>query len=175
MSSNDNQGLIDSGATHALRPELKDESTENYKEVQVSLATLVRLKMSGGGVMISKSHQIEPIVPMGSLVKDLGCKLEWGAEGLRVLHPHRGGLPVDSSSGCPQIPRKLALELISEIEERQSEEILKSLKLDEEVMWLQGLVDSHPVLRVLPRRVKDRQWNQEDGETYRPIEGEERT
>lgn len=158
LSSKENQGLIDSGATHALRPERTGETTKDYKDVQVSLAngTVVRLKMSKGGVMISTNHQIEPIVPMGSLVKELNCKLEWGSDGLCVVHPVRGRLAVDSSNGCPQVSRKLALELIGELEEKQSEEMLKSMKIDEEMMWLQGLVESHPVLRVLPQHVKER-------------------
>ena len=60
-------GLIDSGATHPLRPLREGENDSSYTEVEVALANgaTTRLKMSPGGAMISPNENIEPIVPMG--------------------------------------------------------------------------------------------------------------
>ena len=51
MSSNSVLGLIDSGATHPLRPLRDSENDENYAMVEVALAdgATTRLKMSPGG------------------------------------------------------------------------------------------------------------------------------
>ena len=152
------QGLIDSGATHALRPEAENEETETYKEVSVALAngSSVRLKMSQEGVMVTKSSEAEPIVPMGVMVEELQCKLEWNSQGLQVHHPTRGKLPVDSTNGCPQIPKDLALEIIKEIEEKRSGVLMKKMERSEEEKWLRGLVEGHPVLKELPSHIKSR-------------------
>ena len=50
------QGLVDSGATHALRPMRHGESLESYKKVPVTLANeqSTQLHMTPGGVMVSK-------------------------------------------------------------------------------------------------------------------------
>ena len=151
------QGLIDSGATHALRPEDVGERAKNYKEVQVALAngSSVRLKMNTEGVMVTSSQQVEPIVPMGVLVEELQCRLDWNPQGLQVSHPTRGVLPVDSTNGCPQIPRKLALDLIKEIEQKRSGVLLKEMKVSDEEKWLRDLVEGHPVLKKLPDHLRN--------------------
>ena len=86
------QGLIDSGATHALHPLRPGESCANYKTVNVTLANgqQAQLQMTPGGVMVSESVDVEPILPMGLLIEKLGCKIEWNSEGVCLRHPHRG-------------------------------------------------------------------------------------
>ena len=56
------QGLIDSGATHALRPLRPGESCANYKTVNVTLANgqQAQLRMTPGGVMVSGCADVEP-------------------------------------------------------------------------------------------------------------------
>ena len=59
------KGLIDSGATHPLRPTKSFEDDTNMKEVKVSLADggSVRLHMTAGGSMVTAESNVEPIVP----------------------------------------------------------------------------------------------------------------
>ncbi|CAL1129619.1 unnamed protein product [Cladocopium goreaui] len=146
------RGLIDSGATHALRPSREEEDTHKLKEVSVTLADgkSIQLHMSPGGSMITSDQNIEPIVPMGSLIDALGCVVSWSKGALQVQHPIRGLLPVEDCGGCPQIPRKLALELISEIEDCNKGVSLNRLDIEEELGWMRRLLQAHPVLSCLP-------------------------
>ncbi|CAL1154020.1 unnamed protein product [Cladocopium goreaui] len=146
------RGLIDSGATHALRPSREEEDTHKLKEVSVTLADgkSIQLHMSPGGSMITSDQNIEPIVPMGSLIDALGCVVSWSKGALQVQHPIRGLLPVEDCGGCPQIPRKLALELISEIEDCNKGVSLNRLDIEEELGWMRRLLQAHPVLSRLP-------------------------
>ena len=43
--------------------------------------------------MITEHLDIEPIIPMGHLVHDLGCEVSWKDGELRIYHPLRGPLP----------------------------------------------------------------------------------
>lgn len=52
------QGLIDSGAAHALRPEDVDEETKNFKEVQVDLAN--------GSSVVQVHHPVRGVLPVDS-------------------------------------------------------------------------------------------------------------
>lgn len=136
------QGLIDSGATHALRPEDVDEETKNFKEVQVDLAngSSVVLKMNSEGVMVTSSPRVEPIVPMGVLVEELRCRLDWSPRGLQVHHPVRGVLPVYSTKRLSSDPRTNWPWTSS----RRSGVLLKEMKIGEEQKWLRDLVEGHP-------------------------------
>ena len=72
------KGLVDSGATHALRPLRPGEPLDGYKKVPVTLANgqHAQLRMTAGGVMVSERSDVEPILPMGLLIEKLGCKTE---------------------------------------------------------------------------------------------------
>ena len=63
----DQEGLLDSGATHALRGKRKKEDLRHLREIQVSLACgkKVPLRMTPGGTMVSSEEEVEPIVPLG--------------------------------------------------------------------------------------------------------------
>ena len=150
-------GLIDSGATHPLRPIQRSDHNEELDDVNVTLATggVEKLKMTKTGTMLSEDQSVEPIIPMGTLIQDLGCSLEWEATQLKVRHPRRGQLPVTCDSGCPQLPRRLTLDLIREAEER-NEAALKSVRQSDMEKWMRELVTSHPVLRELPEHVKSK-------------------
>ena len=110
ISSGDCQGLIDSGATHALRPKKLGEDISQYKKVEVSLADgqTALLAINAGGTMVSEEADIEPIVPMSALMKDLGCEAVWKAGELSIIHPGLGSLPVQQAEGCPQISKTCA-------------------------------------------------------------------
>jgi hypothetical protein len=82
-------GLVDSGATHPLRPRHEGENVDLYPVVEVALADgrTVRLKMSPGGAMISPSPAIEPIIPMGLLSQKLNCDISWKQGSMQIHHP----------------------------------------------------------------------------------------
>ena len=176
MSTGGALGLLDSGATHPLRSMVEADADQHMREVMVTLASgeKTKLKMNGAGTMLSRDPDVEPIVPMGILVDDLGCKVEWGHDGVRVIHPTRGSLPVDArTTGCPQVTRELALQLISEWEDRPR---MRSTRLDdlnekdEMVRWMKDLLLAHPVLRRLPEHIQRRLVvNRMGGERFQGI------
>ena len=96
------QGLVDSGATHPLRPMRLGESKNDYKKVSVTLANgeSTALQVTPGGVMVSERKDVEPIIPMGMLVQKLGCRVDLNQGTLQIHHPQEG---------CPQIPKLLLL------------------------------------------------------------------
>ena len=157
LAQGSEQGLIDSGATNPLRPRREGENVEHYHQVSVTLADggSARLRMTSGGVMLTERQDVEPIVPMGHLVKTLKCTVEWKDGGVRVLHPSRGELQVKCSEGCPQIPRALALELIQEIEDAKQGIKVKGMSFQGELNWMKELVETHPTLKRLPKEVKE--------------------
>ena len=158
MSSNSTLGLVDSGATHPLRPLRDSENDEHYEIVEVALAdgATARLKMSPGGALISPNAKVQPIVPMGLLAEVLNCTIDWKGGSLQIHHPRRGALPVISSERCPQIPRQLALEIIREMEDTKMGIPQQARGFEAEVKWMKSLVESHPVLASLPTWVKER-------------------
>ena len=165
LVANSEEGLIDSGATHALRGWRRSDEKKNLKDIQVTLACgrKKELKMSQGGTMISTDMSIEPIVPMGKMISVLGWKAEWTKNGGLVLsHPLRGPLDVKMRGGCPYIDKVMALNLIEELECEGQEDLLEedqeAKKLEEsiskEACWIEAFVENHPVLKTLPQRIK---------------------
>lgn len=130
---------------------------DGYDKVQVALADgqTTWLAISLGGAMVTEADDIEPILPMGLLTEVLNCSIKW-EKGQLEDHPRMGRLPVQDRDGCPQIPRKLALELIEEMEK-----VKLGMKFEakdgfhEEVQWMLQLIEAHPVLSRLPQPVKE--------------------
>ena len=143
ISFGQHQGLVDSGATHPLRPLRLGETDNSYRKVSVTMANgeVTTLQLTPGGVMVSGRQDIEPILPMGHLVKKLGCEVSWKGDGINIRHPMRGLLPVQNQNGCPQLPRGLALELIEELEAMEIQFSSKNLKFEEEKKWMFALVE----------------------------------
>ena len=145
-------GLLDSGATHPLRPVRKNERLDHYPKVQVILAgdQQVTMSLAPTGVIIG-GPGAEPIVPMGLLTRVLNCKINWDGEALQVLHPTMGLLDVVIKEGCPMVSQDLALRLIEEIESMATV-VMKAFNVNEnqETQWIQRLVHEHPVFRDLP-------------------------
>ena len=163
-SMEDQWALLDSGATHPLRPLAADDCLDDFEKVWVALADgkKVPMLMTAAGVMISVDQNIEPIIPLGWLAES-GCTVEWKSNGLQVKHPRRGLLPVQVRSGCPQISRSLAFELIREYEISEVEKMVKKIRhggdgqasVEEELRWLKDLCRVHPVLAGLPHRIRE--------------------
>ncbi len=109
-------------------------------------------------------NEVEPIVPFGTLVKKMNCTVVWEKEGLKISHPTRGLLDVEVINGCPQVSKRLALQLINEIEQLETDPIVyyhscKGLTWDarlEERAWLRSLVHSHPAFRGLPSHLLEK-------------------
>ena len=125
--------LLDSGATHAFKnaaPAFEDKTTP----VQVTLANgnQVTLQQNRAGTLMpakglssssTATATTTTIVPLGSLVQELGCSISWDRRGLRVLHPEHGEITTHVSGACPFIGEARALELIGEIEARKLEQL----------------------------------------------------
>ena len=92
------KGLLDSGATHAIRP--REEEDKKVKNVTVELAgnMKVRMMMNDAETIVGKEG-IPMIVPHIPLMKRLKCTLSTNRSGnLQIEHPKMGTPPVDSSS-----------------------------------------------------------------------------
>ena len=100
--------LVDSGAAHPLRPLRLGETCDRHTQVCVTIymanGESTALQLTPGNVVVFECHDIEPILPMGHLVKKLGCEVVWKEEGLAIHHTTRGLLPVGNQHGCPQLP-----------------------------------------------------------------------
>ena len=172
------RGLIDSGATHALRPQMPGEPIGHYSQVHVTLAgdKKMVMKISPGGVIVGQPN-VEPIVPMGALVKTLGCTLQWADTHLVINHPTMGQIPTVIQDGCPMVSKPVAMQLICELEGKPAVERLKvqSFQSEEMMEWFERLTKEHPAFQGIPERLRkelvvprrSRRWPETDGfESY---------
>ena len=101
-------------------------SFERATNVGVELADgqTVELRQTTTGTLLKQSggNQHAPIVPLGSLVQQLGCSVSWSRRGgLQVVHPVHGNLKIKMKGSCPYISELEALRLIAEIEDKNLE------------------------------------------------------
>ena len=117
------RGLLDSGATHALRQAKKGE-WEQAADVAVKLAVgkASNLRVNGYGTLITQGPT-QPIMPLGLLIRVLKCRLTWEASGCHLCHPVRGRLPVFVQGGCPELPSAMILQLIEELEQEGRKQV----------------------------------------------------
>ena len=139
MRRNDRAGLLDSGV-------LSKKVKTSKGITKSSFAGRWSGDLSPGGAMVSEEEDIEPILPMGMLTEVLGCDVTWSRGSIQVIHPEHGELQVEEVDGFPQMPRKLALQLIGELEE-----VKKGMKFKEVEEF-----EAHPVLSTLPDAVKEK-------------------
>ena len=118
-------GLLDSGASNAMRTATEEEYG-NGIPVRVTLAgeeeRILRQNRQGTVLVPSSSGEggtTQPIVPLGALISELGCSLRWKPEGLHLLHPQRGHIKVQIKNNCPEVSIKEANRLIKELEMNQ--------------------------------------------------------
>ena len=160
-------GLLDSGATHPMRGYYPNEKVMDYPVVTATLASgkSEPMRVTPTGVMVlenTKVDQVEPIVPMGAMMRCLGCKVVWDKDYMKVWHPQRGDLRVRMMGGCPQVSHRMALRLISEIEEVSGTVMateVKSVKLNQrlqEMSWIKQLVEKHPAFDGVPQWIKEK-------------------
>ena len=144
-------GLVDSGATHALR-EGTQEEMRAVKYVPVTLAGDEKstLCQSPLGIILMP-HPTQPLVPMGALVEVLGCSVKWAPKVLKITHPKHGNLKVSLRNRCPAIAALDALNLIQELEAQQLEQFnsqvrerelrLEAMQAEEERDWIEHIHD----------------------------------
>ncbi|CAE7389506.1 GIP [Symbiodinium sp. CCMP2592] len=89
-------GLLDSGASHAMR-EATEEEYQKGHPVSVTLA--------GEDVRLLRQN-----------LQDLGCSLRWKKGSLQLYHPKRGMMKVNLVNNCPELQVRDALALIQELE-----------------------------------------------------------
>ncbi|CAE7214156.1 GIP [Symbiodinium sp. CCMP2592] len=121
--------LLDSGATHVLRPARDEREHLTSKEVPVVLAgdekRLLRQTPAGSIILDpAQGKEAQTILPLGGLVESLGCTLKWTRGGLMLKHPKYGTIRARIRAGCPEIadPVQAAM-LISELESRRMDEL----------------------------------------------------
>ena len=115
--------LLDSGASHALRPPKNTEEAASAELIEVILAGDGRksLRQNAGGTLLSDAPGAQTILPLGALVRELGCSIKWTRKGLTLRHPTYGVLRTQIRGGCPQLAETEALRLISDLENKRLE------------------------------------------------------
>ena len=157
------KALLDTGATHALRSKRSDENLvegKEYKKVRVNLAAggSKTMWMTDGGTLVHEEPGMEPILPVGRLVRELGCSFEWKDDECFLFHPIRGQIAVEVEEGCPQITQAEAEKMVDELEGMMSLRSMKKVAYDDACWgaeWMAELVEKHPVLASIPSLVKD--------------------
>ena len=126
--------LLDSGATHVVVDDAAAGS-QQLVPCTVSLAGDQRQTwhQTPGGSLVAPvtgdGHAPQTILPLGSLVTQLGCSLRWSQRGgLQLIHPKLGRLKTSLKGGCPQLSKEQALSLIKELEGARLGELAGRLK-----------------------------------------------
>ena len=81
--------------------------------------------MTDGGTLVHEEPGMEPILPVGRLVRELGCSFEWKDGECFLFHPIRGQIAMEVEEGCPQITQVEAEKMVDELEGIMS---LRSMK-----------------------------------------------
>ena len=116
--------LLDSGATHPMRQAKDEHEWDAACEVQVALAgdntTSMRLTTSGTLLLPpGRDGLVQPIVPMGAIIQQLGYKLVWSAGSCKLYPPDGRSIRLRVKNGCPEVVESQALTLISRLEEHK--------------------------------------------------------
>ncbi|CAE7943851.1 GIP [Symbiodinium sp. KB8] len=118
-------GLLDSGASHAMR-QAQPEEYGCAVPVKVTLAgedeKILKQNMQGT-ILIQEEHQVQPIVPLGALIEELGYSLHWTPTKLKLSHPEKGSVRVRVNNHCPEVAACEALSMIKELEMKQVAEL----------------------------------------------------
>ena len=116
-----NQVLLDSGATHALR---KAESVEEWNEADPTLVALAqgttsRLRIKKGTNILLADPTDDSfgsgILPMGMLSR-IGFSVKWTDDGCQLHGVNGEMVEADVSNGCPMLESQLGMKLMKEME-----------------------------------------------------------
>ena len=97
---------------------------------------------------------MQPIVPMGAVIEQLGYSLVWSAGSCKLYPPNGKPLRLRVKNGCPEVVESQALTLISRLEEHKLEQVeelrrrteqgkdrIRQAKLAMDKTWWDHLVD----------------------------------
>ena len=143
-ASDEQEALLDSGASHAFRPPVSEEELAEARRVGVALATGEErtIPQNRGGTLLAEGSEEGTILPMGQLVQLLGCRVSCTPNRLTVVHPVHGRLQVRLRGHCPVLPVAQALNLIAELEQKRItsfEQTVQELQQQIKVIKDQGL------------------------------------
>ena len=155
------RGLLDTGATHAMRGIPMGFDVRDNEKVSVSLAGggETAMWLTAKGTLIHPDEEVEPIVPVGKLVRELGCKFQWDGDDCTLEHPLRGRIEVAVVNACPEVSREDALKLIEDLEcPKDPAAIAEALgtKRKAELMFLDRIITDHPAFETVPMYLKDK-------------------
>ena len=162
------KGLIDGGATCCLR------SAKNTFEWNEATPTSIRLAVGevtarvspAGTLLLPPGSACDPIVALHELIR-IGYRMTFlSVNKMRIWRPGQPDLPLDCSTGCPEITPNEANRLITEIENSRRvnraqvarltqlpissfEDALQDPSGDKLALWFKGIVPSVPA-RLLP-------------------------
>ena len=132
----DREALLDSGASHALRPAKQSQESGKWTEVLLAGNQVHHLQQNEAGTLLTAEDSTQIILPLGALVQELGCDFKWTQKGLTLHHPKFGTIRVNVRNGCPQVAEANALKLIAELESK------RLVKYEARIQELQARLDS---------------------------------
>ena len=190
-------GLLDSGASHSMRPATWSEYQKG-QPVKVTLAGEdVKLLMQNdyGTILVQEEQTaVQPIVPLGAVIQELGYTLNWSPKALKLTHPSKKSIKVKIRNHCPEVAACDALGLIRDLECAQVNALnervaslkarLEVIKKEEKRDWLELLQEfsttgtktlllkavlTSPITKDLPAEVQTKlvqDFDLDGGESY---------
>ena len=128
--------LLDSGATHVLRPAKDEQEHRTSKEVPVVLAgdekRLLRQNPAGSIILNPLWGGCADHFAAGQACGFLGLHTEVDEGSLMLKHPRYGTIRTKIRAGCPEIADSVqAAALIAELEERRINELRQRTEEDD--------------------------------------------
>ena len=128
--------LLDSGATHGLRPAASEEEWQSGTRTQVMLADGVTesLRLKPGTKVLLSDPLLRPentswIVPMGCL-NELNYKLVWKDHMCHLYTKAGDKVDVELHNGCPYVAHEFGAKLLTVLEQHQIQQELKKDDLE---------------------------------------------
>ena len=103
---------------------------------------------------LERAGSVQPIVPMGAVIEQLGYSLVWSAGSCKLYPPNGKALRLRVKNGCPEVVESQALTLISRLEEHKLQQVeelrrrteqgkdrIRQAKLAMDKTWWDHLVD----------------------------------
>ena len=107
--------LLDGGATHGLR-QARHEELQDLQKIEVELASgSTWLYKHPKHKTLLSIEPVEVIVPLHRVVS-LGYHIDWTSRGCKIVHKSRGPVECRLRGGCPVLPERDGLALLSEME-----------------------------------------------------------
>ena len=134
--------VIDSGATNCVRPRNDEDKDEELMPTMIDLVGRYNTEMminQYGTVIGAKGIQV--IVPMISLIEDLGYKVVQNGTELQIVHPQIGGIRTVQYHGALYTSKQEGLRLIEEIEVMQKMRKISTSEMRADVTNLRQAIE----------------------------------